>query len=172
MISIGSKGLIDCQVGNKKVKEIYKGSTKVWSSLTWTLLYEDDIYGGGDNAVFATIPNFVSGTTQIKVVISYLGGEWRESSPIQGSGAQSLQFGVPPETPFVNFNEYNSPLSIQYTSGDTNPFLIIQVASSDFGVPNVLSAWSITEQGDLYKISSPEMSGLSSDLVHLQVYYQ
>ena len=172
MISIGSKKMVDCQIGSKKVKEIYKGSTKVWSSLTWTLLYEDDIYGGGDNAVFATIPDFVSGTTQIKVVVSYLGGTWKYYAPIPGSGAQSLQFGVPPEPPFIDFNADVSPLSIQYTSGDTNPFLMIQVASSDVGVQNVLSAWSITEQGDLYKISSPEMSGLSSDPVHLQVYYQ
>ena len=36
MISIGSKQLVDCQVGSKKVKEIYKGSTKVWPS--WNLL--------------------------------------------------------------------------------------------------------------------------------------
>ena len=172
MISIGSKGLIGCQVGDKKVKEIYVGDKKVWSSLTWTLLYEDDIYGGGDDAVFATIPNFVSGTTKIKVVVSYLGGTWVETTPITGSGAQSLQFGVPPETPFIDFNADVSPLSIQYTSGDTSPFLMIKVASSDVGVQSVLSAWSITEQGDLYKISSPEMSGLSSDLVHLQVYYQ
>ena len=172
MISIGSKEMIDCQVGSKKVKEIYKGSTKVWPS--WTLLYEADVTGGGNNGttVLATIPNFVSKTTKIKVVISYISGTWKTSYPIPGRGEQALEFGVPPKTPYVEFNADVSPLSIQYTSGNTSYFLSIETTLSYDSTASSDTSWQINPQGQLTKYISADLSYIISDPVHLQVYYQ
>ena len=171
MISIGSKEMIDCQVGSKKVKEIYKGSTKVWPS--WTLLYEADVRAGGDNGttVLATIPNFVYKTTKIKAVITYKYGTWKKGGPTIGSGEQAICFGAPPTTPFVEFNADVSPLSTQYTSGNTNYFLSIRKeysASYEHGD----SYWSVNQQGQLILNISSSVPYVFSDPIHLQVYYQ
>ena len=172
MISIGSKEMIDCQVGSKKVKEIYKGSTKVWPS--WTLLYEADVRGGGSpgTTVLATIPNFVSKTTQNKVVVTYQYGTWKKGSPTAGAGQQSLEFGVPPKTTYVEFNADVSPLSIQYTSGNTSYFLSIEKSSPYDTTAYSDTSWQINPQGQLTKYINTNISYLISDPVHLQVYYQ
>ena len=172
MISIGSKEMVDCQVGSKKVKEIYKGSTKVWPS--WTLLYEADERGGGDKGttVLATIPNFVSKTTKIKVVVTYKYGTWKKGSPTAGAGQQALEFGVPPKTSYVEFNADVSPLSIQYTSGNTSYFMSIEKSSSYDTTAYSDTSWQINPQGQLTKYISTNLSSLLSDPVHLQVYYQ
>lgn len=172
MISIGSKEMVDCQVGSKKVKEIYVGSKKVWPS--WNLLYEADVRGGGDNGttVLATIPNFVSKTTKIKVVVTYKYGTWKKGSPIGGAGEQALEFGVPPKSTFVEFNADVSPLSIQYTSGNTSYFLSIEKSSPSDNTAYSDTSWQINPQGQLTKYIGTNLSYLSSDPVHLQVYYQ
>ena len=172
MISIGSKEMVDCQVGSKKVKEIYKGSTKVWPS--WTLLYEADVRGGGSQGttVLATIPNFVSKTTKIKVVVTYQYGTWKKGSPTAGAGQQALELGVPPKTSFVEFNADVSPLSVQYTSGNTSHFMSIGKSSSYDTTAYSDTYWQINPQGQLTKYISTNLSSLLSDPVHLQVYYQ
>ena len=131
MISIGSKQLVDCQVGSKKVKKIYKGSTKIWPS--WNLLYEADVKSGGRSGgtTLATIPNFVPGTTKIKVVISYISGTWVNKFPTYGTGEQAVRFGNP--SAYVEFNADVSPLSDEYltkTDRSTSVLDIYKVAES------------------------------------------
>ena len=171
MISIGNKQMIDCQVGSKKVKEIYKGSKKVWPSEN--LLYEADVKAGGKSGttILATIPNYVLKTTKIKVVVSYISGTWKKGNPTMGSGEQAIQFGTPPYCPYVEFNADVSPLSTQYTSNSDAFFLSIQ-KQSDASYDFTTSEWSINKQGQLIINTSSTLSSVFSDPVHLQVYYQ
>ena len=74
MISIGSKEMIDCQVGSKKVKEIYKGSTKVWPTSLWSGTIDNSQILGD----IATIPNF-SANTEITITLQYVSGTWNGS---------------------------------------------------------------------------------------------
>ena len=39
MINIGSKQLKGISIGNRAVKEVYKGSQKVWSSVSWKTIW-------------------------------------------------------------------------------------------------------------------------------------
>ena len=171
MISIGSKEMVDCQVGSKKVKEIYKGSTKVWPS--WTLLYEADVVAGGSDGttVVATIPNFVSKTTKIKVVVSYISGTWIKREPVAGRDEQSIEFGAPPNTPFIDFNADNPTHSVQYISGNTSYFLYLNKRTSS-SYERTGSSWSIDGGGHLRCHIQSTVPYLFSDPVHLQVYYQ
>ena len=171
MISIGSKQLVDCQVGSKKVKKIYKGSKKVWPS--WNLLYDADVKAGGrsGSTTLATIPNYVPKTTKIKVVISYISGTWKKGNPTMGSGEQAIQFGQPPYSPYVEFSEDVSPLSFEYNSGSDAFFLSIQ-KQSDASYDFTNSEWSISKQGQLILNISSSLSSVFSDPIHLQVYYQ
>lgn len=43
MINIGSKQLKGISVGNRAVKEVYKGSQKVWSSASWKTIWTGTI---------------------------------------------------------------------------------------------------------------------------------
>ena len=171
MISIGSKEMVDCQVGSKKVKEIYKGSTKVWPS--WNLLYEADVRGGGPagTTVLAAIPNFVSKTTKIKVVVSYISGTWVKREPVTGRDEQSIQFGAPRNTTFIDFSADNPTHSVQYTSGNTSGFLYIGKKTSSSS-ERANSEWSIDGGGHLRCYIQSTVPYLLSDPVHLQVYYQ
>ena len=171
MISIGSKQLVDCQVGSKKVKKIYKGSTKVWPS--WNLLYEADVKAGGRNTstTLATIPNFVPGTTKIKVVISYISGTWVNKFPTYGTGEQAIRFGNP--AAYVEFNADVSPLSDEYltqATRSTDVISIYKVAASG----NYLASSSlyINLQAQLIQNNGGNTSSDFSDPIHLQVYYQ
>ena len=76
MISIGSKEMVDCQVGSKKVKEIYKGSTKVWPTSLWSGTI-DNSEALGD---IVTIPNF-SANTKITITLEYVSGTWKTNYP-------------------------------------------------------------------------------------------
>ena len=171
MISIGSKEMVDCQVGSKKVKEIYKGSTKSWPS--WTLFYEADVRGGGNNGttVLATIPNYVHKTTKIKVVVSYITGTWIKREPTIGRDEQAIQFGVPRNTPFIDFSADNPIHSVQYTSGNTSGFLYLSKRTSSSS-ERANSEWSIDGGGHLRCYIQSTVPYLLSDPVHLQVYYQ
>lgn len=171
MISIGSKEMVDCQVGSKKVKEIYKGSTKVWPS--WTLFYEADVRAGGSagTTVLATIPNFVSKTTKIKVVVTYQYGTWIKRQPVTGRDEQSIEFGAPPNTTFIDFNADNPTHSVQYTSGNTSYFLRLDKRTSSSS-ERAGSSWSIDGGGNLRCYIQSTVPYLLSDPVHLQVYYQ
>ena len=171
MISIGSKEMVDCQVGSKKVKEIYKGSTKVWPS--WNLLYEADIKTGGTNGtkIVATIPGFVSGTTKIKAVVSYVSGTWVTHQPDAGTGEQALQFGAPPKVPFVEFNADVSPLTIQYTSGNTRNFIDVSKAYQYDASQDATIQYKITPNGGLEEYKRADAAYVISDPVHRQVYY-
>ena len=171
MISIGSKKMIDCQVGSKKVKEIYVGSDKVWPS--GNLLYEADVRGGGKSGttVLATIPNYVPKTTKIKAVVTYISGTWKKGSPTLGSGEQAMQFGTPPYTPYVEFSEDVSPLSVEYNSGSDAFFLSIQKRDNN-SYEQGNSDWSVNKEGQLVLNIFSTVSYLFSDPVHLQVYYQ
>lgn len=171
MISIGSKKMVDCQVGNKKVKEIYVGSKKVWPSEN--LLYEADVIAGGKSSstTLATIPNFVPGTTKIKVVISYISGTWVNKFPTYGTGEQAIRFGNP--AAYVEFNADVSPLSDEYltqTTRSTDVISIYKVATSG----NYLASMSIyiNTQAQLIINQGGNTTSDFSDPVHLQVYYQ
>ncbi len=76
MISIGSKEMVDCQVGSKKVKEIYKGSTKVWPTSLWSGIIDNSEALGQ----IATIPNF-SANTKITITLQYVSGTWNTNYP-------------------------------------------------------------------------------------------
>lgn len=76
MISIGSKEMIDCQVGSKKVKEIYKGSDKVWPTSLWSGTIDNSKALGE----IATIPNF-SANTKITITLQYVSGTWKTNYP-------------------------------------------------------------------------------------------
>ena len=170
MISIGSKQMINCQVGSKKVKEIYVGSTKVWPS--WTLLYEADVTGGGDSGpTLATIPNYVHGTTKIKVVISYISGTWVNKFPTFGTGEQAIRFGNP--AAYVEFNADVSPLSAEHLPQTTANTTILQVmrASTSGNFFNN-TTWYVDTQGQLVRASSGNDSSIVTDPIHMQVYYQ
>lgn len=172
MISIGSKEMVDCQVGSKKVKEIYVGSKKVWPS--WTLFYEADVRAGGSygTTVLATIPNYVHKTTKIKIVVSYISGTWRKKgSPTTGTDEQSIEFGAPPKTPFIDFSADNPIHSVQYTSDNTSGFLYISKRTSS-SYEYTDDNWSINNGGQILHYTSSSVSFLFSDPVHLQVYYQ
>lgn len=39
MINIGSKQLKGISIGNRAVKEVYKGSQKIWSSVSWKTIW-------------------------------------------------------------------------------------------------------------------------------------
>lgn len=43
MINIGSKQLKGISVGNRAVKEVYKGSQKIWSSASWKTIFTGSI---------------------------------------------------------------------------------------------------------------------------------
>ena len=171
MISIGSKKLVDCQVGSKKVKKIYKGSTKVWPS--WNLLYEADVKAGGTSgaSTLATIPGFIPGTTKINVVISYISGTWVNKFPTYGTGEQAIRFGNP--AAYVEFNADVSPLSDEYltqATKSTSVISIYKVAESG----NYLASLSlyINLQAQLILNNGGNTLSDFSDPVHLQVYYQ
>ena len=55
MINIGSKQLKGISVGNRVVKEVYKGSQKIWSSASWKTIYSGSI----DNSTWNY--NFIEG---------------------------------------------------------------------------------------------------------------
>lgn len=171
MISIGSKQLVDCQVGNKKVKKIYKGSKKVWPS--WNLLYEADVKAGGASgaSTLATIPGFIPGTTKIKVVISYISGTWVNKFPTYGTGEQAIRFGNP--AAYVELNADVSPLSDEYltrTDRSTDVISIYKVAES--GNYLASATFYINIQAELILNNGGNTSSNFSDPVHLQVYYQ
>ena len=80
MISIGSKKMVDCQVGSKKVKEVYKGSTKVWARETLTQLHQLTMTMGVDrdsnlkwSTTFANAGLAIG--DKIKVVIDVVSGD-------------------------------------------------------------------------------------------------
>lgn len=52
MINIGSKQLKGISIGNRAVKEVYKGSQKIWSSASWKTIYSGSI----DNTTQYSIP--------------------------------------------------------------------------------------------------------------------
>ena len=171
MISIGSKQLVDCQVGSKKVKEIYKGSTKIWPS--WNLLYEADVTGGGDSGpTLATIPNYVSGTTKIKIVISYISGTWVNKFPAFGTGEQSIRFGNP--AAYVEFNADVSPLSAEHLTKTTANTTILQLmrASTSGNFFNSTTWYIDNNTAQLVRASSGNDSSIVTDPIHMQVYYQ
>lgn len=171
MISIGSKEMVDCQVGSKKVKEICVGDKQIWPS--WTLLYEADIRTGGTNGqkVVATIPGFVSGTTKIKAVVSYVSGTWEAHYPT-AAGQQSLQLGAPPKLRFVEFNADVSPLTIQYTSGNTSNFIDVSKSYQNNASQDATIQYNIRPNGELNEYKRADAAYIVSDPVHLQVYYQ
>lgn len=76
MISIGSKEMVDCQVGSKKVKEIYKGSTKIWPTSLWSGTIDNSEALGN----IVTIPNF-SANTKITITLEYVSGTWKTNYP-------------------------------------------------------------------------------------------
>jgi hypothetical protein len=52
MINIGSKQLKGISIGNRAVKEVYKGSQKIWSSASWKTIFTGSI----DNTTKYSIP--------------------------------------------------------------------------------------------------------------------
>ena len=170
MISIGSKQLVDCQVGSKKVKEIYVGSKKVWPS--WNLLYEDDVTcSGSGGTTLATIPNYVPGTTKIKIVISYISGTWVNKFPTFGTGEQSIRFGNP--AAYVEFNADVSPLSAEHLTKTTANITILQLMrTSTSGKFLNNTTWYINTEAQLVRASSGNDASIVTDPIHMQVYYQ
>lgn len=99
MISIGSKEMIDCQVGSKKVKEIYKGSTKVWPTSLWSGTIDNSQALGE----IVTIPNF-SANTKITITLEYVSGTWKTNYP-----GSYITYNIKGQ----NLNTVNPPLSSQ-----------------------------------------------------------
>ena len=176
MISIGSKKMVDCQVGSKKVKEIYKGSTKVWPSgiALGTLLYEGDVLGGGEKVettILAEIPNY-SNVTKLQIVVTYISGNWVNKFPTSGTDEQALRIGNPIE--YTDFNANTSPLYAEYspnTSKNIALFQILKRTTSDSSII-VSTSWNITRYGELNRANINTAPDTFSDPVHIQVYYQ
>ena len=176
MISIGSKEMVDCQVGSKKVKEIYKGSTKVWPSgiALGTLLYEGDVLGGGaevGTTILAEIPNY-GYVTKIQIVVTYISGTWVNKFPTSGTDEQTLRIGNP--FAYTEFNANVSPLYAEYspnTTKNTVLFQIIKRTASDSSII-VSTSWNINRYGELNRQNVNAAPDVFSDPVHIQVYYQ
>lgn len=98
MISIGSKKMVDCQVGSKKVKEIYKGSTKVWAREQLSLLHSIEYTMGVDGDTNlnweGTYSNLgLSLGDKIKIVVEILSGDnivIKPTSIAEGKGYNSI----------------------------------------------------------------------------------
>ena len=98
MISIGSKEMVDCQVGSKKVKEIYKGSQKVWARETLTQLHQLTMTMGVDRSsnlnwstTFANAGLAIG--DKIKVVIDVVSGDdivLKPDTIPKGSGCNNI----------------------------------------------------------------------------------
>ena len=70
MINIGSKQLKGISIGTRTVKEVYKGSQKIWSSASWHTIFEGTIYNKTQQISFNVGAQYkitftVDGTTDI-----------------------------------------------------------------------------------------------------------
>ena len=98
MISIGSKKMVDCQVGSKKVKEIYKGSTKVWAREQLSLLHSVEYTMGVDMGTNLNWEGRYSNLglslgDKIKIVVEILSGDnivIKPDSIAEGKGYNSI----------------------------------------------------------------------------------
>ena len=173
MISIGNKQLVDCQVGSKKVKEIYKGSKKVWPTVNYVLLYEEDIQSYSNfSETVATIPDYTEGMpVKIKVIATYISGDWVTHSPNSNSGEQSLEMGPPPNTQYIDFSAETSPYTLEYDwKGNTASFFVIHKAAT-FDYAHSQASLKFLRNGELVKSGSYVRTQIPSSKVHVQVYY-
>ena len=161
MISIGSKKMIDCQVGSKKVKEIYKGSTKVWARETLTQLHQLTMTMGVDrdtnlnwSTKFADAGLAIG--DKIKVVIDVVSGDdivLKPDTIPKGSGCNNIlnieqnQY-VGPFAPGQSYTQYitlQDVTSTGYYNTDYLDFIGIESNYNDAVWPNGKVEYRISE---------------------------
>ena len=163
MISIGSKEMVDCQVGSKKVKEIYKGSTKIWARETLTQLHQLTMTMGVDmsSTNFNWSTKFAdAGLTigdKIKVVIDVVSGDdivLKPDTIPKGSGCNNIrnieqnQY-VGPFAPGQSYTQYITLQDVESTGGYYNTdyldFIGIESNYNDPNWPNGKVEYRISE---------------------------
>lgn len=162
MISIGSKKMVDCQVGSKKVKEIYKGSTKVWARETLTQLHQLTMTMGVDRSSteFSWSTKFADAGLaigdKIKVVIDVVSGDdivLKPDTIPKGSGCNNIrnieqnQY-VGPFAPGQSYTQYitlQDVTSTGYYNTDCLDFVGIESNYNDAVWPNGKIEYRISE---------------------------
>lgn len=161
MISIGSKKMVDCQVGNKKVKEIYVGSDKVWARETLTQLHQLTMTMGVDRGTdlnwkttFANAGLAIG--DKIKVVIDVVSGNdivLKPDTIPTDSGCNNIlnieqnQY-VGPFAPGQSYTQYMTLQDIQSTGNwntDYIDFIGIESNYNDDVWPNGQIVYRISE---------------------------